>query len=208
MTAERRMRVRALLERLVAFDSVSDQSNLPVIDFIADYLTSLGVPHLRAPNPQGDKAALFATIGPSVDGGVLLSGHTDVVPVTGQVWTSDPFTLREADGKLYARGACDMKGFDAAALAMVPEFLATPRATPIHLLFSYDEETTCLGSVDAIARFGSDLPRPGFVIVGEPPVQEARLLRRMGDNEWQRTVLFETCIDPLLNARHAPGFKF
>jgi acetylornithine deacetylase len=99
---------------------------------------------------------------------VVLSGHTDVVPVAGQNWTSDPFTLRRADDKLYGRGACDMKGFDALALAMIPEFQRANLRTPIHILLSYDEETTCLGPVDTIARFGADLPRPGLVIVGEP----------------------------------------
>ena len=98
----------------------------------------------------------------------MLSGHTDVVPVTGQVWTSDPFTLRVADGRAYGRGAVDMKGFCANMLALVPELLAADLSTPVHILLSYDEETTCLGVVDAIARFGIDLPRPRAVIVGEP----------------------------------------
>ena len=122
----------------------------------------------RLPNAEGDKAALLATIGPMVDGGIVLSGHTDVVPVEGQPWSTNPFDMREQDGRLYGRGACDMKGFDAAVLASVPAFLAQPLKRPIHIVLSYDEETTCLGSVDAIARFGADLPIPGAVIVGEP----------------------------------------
>ena len=158
----------ALLERLIGFASVSDATNLPLIDFIEDYLRGHGVASLRAPNEAGDKAALLATIGPMVDGGVVLSGHTDVVPVAGQPWTSDPFQLRRADGRLYGRGACDMKGFDAIVLAMVPHFKAAQLARPIHLLFSYDEETSCRGSLDFIVRLGADLPRPGAVIVGEP----------------------------------------
>ncbi|MCP1556942.1 UNVERIFIED_ORG: acetylornithine deacetylase [Methylobacterium sp. SuP10 SLI 274] len=157
-----------LLERLVAFDTESSKSNLALIDFVAEYLDSWGVPHLRVPNAEGDKAALFATLGPVTDGGVVLSGHTDVVPVTGQAWTSDPFRLRVADGRAYGRGAVDMKGFDALALAMVPTALEAGLTRPIHILLSYDEETTCLGVADTIARFGADLPRPGAVIVGEP----------------------------------------
>ncbi|MCY1645016.1 acetylornithine deacetylase [Methylorubrum sp. SL192] len=157
-----------LLERLVAFDTESSKSNLALIDFVAEYLDSWGVPHLRVPNAEGEKAALFATLGPVTDGGVVLSGHTDVVPVTGQAWTSDPFRLRVADGRAYGRGAVDMKGFDALALAMVPAALEAGLTRPIHILLSYDEETTCLGVADTIARFGADLPRPGAVIVGEP----------------------------------------
>ncbi|WP_407520660.1 acetylornithine deacetylase [Methylobacterium oryzisoli] len=158
----------AMLERLVAFDTESQKSNLALIDFVAGYLDAWGVPFVRLPNRQGDKAALFATVGPMRDGGVVLSGHTDVVPVAGQDWTGDPFRLRVADGRLYGRGAVDMKGFCALCLALVPDMLAADLATPIHILLSYDEETTCLGVVDAIARFGADLPRPGAVIVGEP----------------------------------------
>jgi len=157
-----------LLERLVAFDTETSKSNLALIDFVADYLDGWGVPHIRVPNAGGDKAALFATLGPMTDGGVVLSGHTDVVPVTGQAWTGDPFTLRVADGRAFGRGAVDMKAFDALALAMVPDALAAGLTRPIHILLSYDEETTCLGVADTIARFGADLPRPGAVIVGEP----------------------------------------
>jgi acetylornithine deacetylase len=126
------------------------------------------VSHVRIPNEAGDKAAIFATIGPMVDGGIVLSGHTDVVPVTGQTWSSDPFTLRIADGRAYGRGSVDMKGFCALALSAVPDMLAADLKRPIHILLSYDEETTCLGVADTIARFGEDLPRPGAVIVGEP----------------------------------------
>ena len=161
-------RARDILARLVAFPTVSDRSNLGLVDYVADYLRALGVEPRLAPNAAGDKAALFVTFGPEIDGGVLLSGHTDVVPVEGQPWTSDPFQLREADGKLFGRGACDMKGFAACALASAPDFLRAKLKRPIHLLLSYDEETTCLGSLDFIRRFGADLPRPAAVIVGEP----------------------------------------
>jgi acetylornithine deacetylase len=157
-----------ILARLVAFDTESDKSNLALIAWVESYLSGLGVPSVRIPNAAGDKAALFATIGPSDRGGVVLSGHTDVVPVAGQAWTTDPFTLRVEGGRAYGRGAVDMKGFLALCLAAVPAMQAAQLKTPIHLFFSYDEETTCLGVVDGIARMGKDLPRPVAVIVGEP----------------------------------------
>ena len=169
MTAEGRLaEAKALLARLIAFDSVSNSSNLPLIDFVESYLREHGIASRRAPNAAGDKAAILATIGPRVDGGVVLSGHTDVVPVDGQPWSSPPFTLREASGRLYGRGACDMKGFDACVLAMAPAFRDAGLKHPVHIVLSYDEETTCLGSLDIIARFGKDEPLPAAVIVGEP----------------------------------------
>jgi acetylornithine deacetylase len=154
--------------RLVAFDTESSRSNLPLIDFVEAYLREQGVSFVRAPNAAGDKAAIFATIGPMAPGGVVLSGHTDVVPVEGQEWSADPFTLRRENGRLYGRGAVDMKGFGAVALAMIPEFRKAALSRPIHILLSYDEETTCLGPLEVIARLGVDLPRPNAVIVGEP----------------------------------------
>src|SRR3954467_2908709 len=157
-----------MLARLVAFDTGSSKSNLALIDFVADYLAGWDIPHVRVPNADGTKAAIFATVGPTDRGGVVLSGHTDVVPVAGQAWTSDPFTLRVENGRAYGRGAVDMKGFDALALALAPDFLAADLKTPIHILLSYDEETTCLGSMGVIRRVGDDLPRPVAVIVGEP----------------------------------------
>ncbi|MBN4095874.1 MULTISPECIES: acetylornithine deacetylase [Methylobacterium] len=161
-----------MLARLVSFDTESDKSNLALIDAVCAYLDGWDVPYLRLPNAAGDKAAILATVGPMVDGGTILSGHTDVVPVAGQAWTGDPFTLRVADGRAYGRGAVDMKGFDALALALVPDMLAAGLKRPIHILLSYDEETTCLGSMDGIARFGDGLPRPAAVIVGEPTGME------------------------------------
>jgi len=162
----------ALLERLIAFDTESSKSNLTLVAFVEEFLRERAVPFVKVPNAAGDKAALFATIGPMADGGVVLSGHTDVVPVAGQIWTSDPFRLRRESGLIYGRGACDMKGFDAIALAMVDEFLQARLTRPIHILLSYDEETTCLGPVDTIARFGADLPRPAAVLVGEPTMMQ------------------------------------
>lgn len=158
----------AMLERLVAFNTESSRSNLDLIAFAEDWLRRCGVSSVRLPNATGDKAALFATIGPPVDGGVLLSGHTDVVPVADQAWSSDPWRLRVDDGRAYGRGAVDMKGFLAIALALVPEIQAAKLSRPVHLLLSYDEEITCLGVVDAVARMGRDLPRPEVAIVGEP----------------------------------------
>ena len=172
MSEDRLARAKGLLARLIAFESVSDRSNLPLIAFVEDYLASLGVASRRAPNGSDEKSALLATVGPRVDGGVVLSGHTDVVPVEGQAWTSPPFVMREADGRLYGRGACDMKGFAACVLAMVPAFQAKPLKRPIHLALSYDEETTCLGSTDVIAWFGKEEPRPAAVVVGEPTMME------------------------------------
>ena len=157
-----------MLARLVSFDTESSQTNLPLVDFVESYLAGWNVPFIRLPNEAGDKAALYATIGPSDRGGVVLSGHTDVVPVKGQSWTSDPFTLRVADGKAFGRGAVDMKAFVAIMLALVPDFLAAELKTPIHIMLSYDEETTCLGVMDAINRLGHDLPLPKVAIVGEP----------------------------------------
>jgi acetylornithine deacetylase len=162
----------AMLERLVGFDTESAKSNLDLAAFVEDYLKSLGVAYVKIPNGAGDKGALFASVGPNRDGGIVLSGHTDVVPVEGQTWTSDPFKLRREADRVYGRGACDMKGFDAVCLAMIPEFQRARLASPIHILLSYDEETTCRGPLDTIARFGTDLPRPGAVLVGEPTLMQ------------------------------------
>lgn len=153
---------------LVSFDTESSKSNLALIEFVEAYLREQGVAFVRAPNETGDKAALFITVGPQVDGGVILSGHTDVVPVAGQNWTGDPFVLRREGSRLIGRGAVDMKGFDAVCLAMIPEFKAAPLNRPIHILLSFDEETTCRGPLGIIERFGRDLPRPAAAIIGEP----------------------------------------
>jgi acetylornithine deacetylase len=157
-----------LLARLVAFDTTSHKSNLPIVGFIADYLRQHGVEAALVPTANGQKASLFATIGPAGVGGIALSGHTDVVPVDGQAWSSDPFTLVERDGRLYGRGACDMKGYLACVLAMVPDFRARNLATPIHIAFSYDEEVGCTGVRPMIAELGASLPLPRMVLVGEP----------------------------------------
>jgi acetylornithine deacetylase len=152
----------------VAFDTTSAKSNLALIAFVEDYLKGHGIAATRVPSPDGAKADLFATIGPKGHGGIGLSGHSDCVPVEGQRWTSDPFTLTMRDGKLYGRGSCDMKGFIACALAAVPSFKARALKEPIHIIVSYDEEVGCTGVRPLIARLGSDLPKPRAVIVGEP----------------------------------------
>jgi acetylornithine deacetylase len=165
-------RALGLLEKLVAFDSDSSKSNLPVVAFVEAWLKEQGIHYVVAPNAKGDKAALMASVGPMVNGGIALSGHTDVVPVAGQAWSSDPFTLRREGSRLYGRGTCDMKGFDAVALAMLPELARMPLKAPVHVLLSYDEELTCLGSLDLIARFGKETPVPRAVIVGEPTLMQ------------------------------------
>ncbi|MGC3875084.1 acetylornithine deacetylase [Halomonas sp. GXIMD04776] len=158
-----------LLETLVSHATVSRDSNLKLIEFIENYLDEYGVPHTRIENDDGSKANLLARIGPDVAGGVVLSGHTDVVPVDGQPWTSDPFTLTDkGDDRLYGRGTCDMKGFIACALAQVPVWVEQNLERPIILAFSYDEEVGCLGAPRLIGRLMADYPRPGAVIIGEP----------------------------------------
>src|SRR5262245_57764655 len=157
-----------LLARLVAFDTTSHKSNLPIIRFIDDYLRQHGVESALVPTPDGEKASLFATIGPAGVGGIALSGHTDVVPVDGQAWSADPFTLVARDGRLYGRGTCDMKGYLACVLAMVPELKARTLATPVHIAFSYDEEVGCTGVRPMVAELGKTLPLPRMVLVGEP----------------------------------------
>jgi acetylornithine deacetylase len=159
---------KELLARLVAFDTTSDKTNIPLIDFVEAYLAKHGVKSHRVPTPDGLKASLFATIGPKNGGGLALSGHTDVVPVAGQTWDTDPFSLVERDGKLYGRGTCDMKGYLACALAMVPDLEARKLKMPFHLAFSYDEEVGCTGVRPMISELGKTLPRPRMVFVGEP----------------------------------------
>ena len=157
-----------LLSRLVSFDTTSHKSNMPLVRFVEDYLIQHGVKPERVPAPVGDKASIFATIGPAGVAGVGLSGHTDVVPVNGQSWDSDPFILTERDGRLYGRGACDMKGYLACVLAMVPELKRRRLKVPVHIVFSYDEETGCHGVRPMIAELGSRLTKPRMVFVGEP----------------------------------------
>lgn len=159
---------RDLLAQLIAFNTVSRESNLALIEFIRDYLQGLGVACELDYNTERTKANLFASIGPDDRGGVVLSGHTDVVPVAGQAWTVEPFQLTERDGKLYGRGAADMKGYIACVLAAVPRFMRQPLNLPVHLAFSYDEEVGCLGVRSLLTALEQRPHKPIACIIGEP----------------------------------------
>ena len=157
-----------MIRRLVAMDTTSRNSNLELIDFIADHLARLGVHGRLVHDESGRKANLYATLGPSDKPGIALSGHTDVVPVDGQNWNSDPWLLTEHDGRLFGRGAADMKAFLGILLTKAPEMLRREPTTPIHLVFTYDEEVGCLG-VRSLLKVLRDLPvRPFACIIGEP----------------------------------------
>ncbi len=160
--------VRDTLTHLVGFDTVSRNSNLDLINWVEDYLQNLGARCKRVPSADGKKTNFYATLGPMNPGGLVLSGHTDVVPVDGQNWSSDPFTLREDGGRYYGRGTCDMKGFIACALVAAPGFAKAKLTRPVHFAFSYDEEVGCIGAPSLIAAIRRDLPPPAAVIVGEP----------------------------------------
>lgn len=157
-----------MLRRLVAFDTTSRNSNLDLIRDVAGYLDGLGVASELTYDEDGRKANLYATLGPADVPGIALSGHTDVVPVDGQDWSSDPFALREHDGRLYGRGSCDMKGFLAVCLAYAPKFLAAKPRVPVHLCLSYDEEVGCLGVRKLLAELEKKPVRPKAVVIGEP----------------------------------------
>lgn len=159
---------RNLLEHLVAFDTTSRESNLALIDFCWRYLSGLGVTCELMHNAERSKANLYARLGPAGSGGVMLSGHSDVVPVDGQTWTVPPFALTERDGKLYGRGTADMKGFLACMLAAVPHFLAQPLRQPLHLAISYDEEVGCLGVRSLVEALAQRSDRPAICLIGEP----------------------------------------
>lgn len=156
-----------ILDRLVAFDTTSARSNLDLIEWIADYLSGFGIAGARSAAFEG-KANLFATIGPADRGGVILSGHTDVVPVAGQAWDSDPFRLAERDARFFGRGSADMKGFIALVLALLPEAARRKLSVPLHLAFTHDEETGCFGAPALIRALPSGVARPILAIIGEP----------------------------------------
>ena len=156
------------LSQLVAFETISHRSNLDMMRHIEAELGRQGIASTLKLTQAGDKAGLLATIGPQVDGGVVLSGHTDVVDVAGQDWSTPPFQLSERDGRLYGRGSCDMKGFIACALAMVPVFQGAQLARPVHLAFSRDEEIGCLGCADILALIAEAKLKPEVAIIGEP----------------------------------------
>jgi acetylornithine deacetylase len=157
-----------MLARLVAFDTTSRHSNLPLIGFVRSYLDGLGVPYRVSTDETGQKANIHAIVGPQEAGGLALSGHVDTVPVDGQAWSADPFALREQNGNLYARGSCDMKGFVASCLAAVPDFQARDLVRPLHLFISYDEEVGCGGAKRLIQDLTDSGLKPALCVVGEP----------------------------------------
>ena len=161
-----------ILERLVSFESLSGRPTDGIVGYITDYLEALGVEVILSHDAAGERANVFATIGPRMDGGVVLSGHTDVVPVDGQIWASDPFALTGRDGRLYGRGAVDMKGFLACVLAAVPMFQAAELRRPVHIAFTYDEETGGHGMPVFLDQLAGYPLRPGIVIVGEPTAMD------------------------------------
>jgi acetylornithine deacetylase len=167
MTPER-VTAEDMLDRLVGFETVSGRSNRALLDFVHDYLGRHGIAARIVPNAAGDRGNLFATIGPQTAGGIALSGHTDVVPVEGQPWSTNPFVAARKDGRIYGRGTADMKSFIAVALSLVPAFRALPLRRPIHLCFSYDEEIGCVGVPSLLHLLGRELPLPALAIIGEP----------------------------------------
>jgi len=159
----------AILKELVGFPTVSADSNLELIAYCTAALDALGARTEMTLDPSGQKANLFATIGPDIDGGVVLSGHTDVVPVDGQDWSDDPFALwTDVDGRLYGRGTCDMKGFIACALATAPRFAAADLKRPVHFAFTFDEEVGCLGAKVLLEALRTSGRRPAVCLIGEP----------------------------------------
>ncbi|WP_176248836.1 MULTISPECIES: acetylornithine deacetylase [unclassified Sulfitobacter] len=157
-----------LLDRLIAYPTVSTDSNLEMIVDLSGRLQSLGARTHIFGDETGTKATLFGTLGPDVAGGILLSGHSDVVPVTDQDWSSDPFKMRQADGLLYGRGTCDMKGFIAASVVMAERYAALPLKRPVHFAFTYDEETGCLGGQALVPELNRLGIKPDIAIIGEP----------------------------------------
>ena len=161
-------RTQEILGELISFPTVSADSNLELIAYAADLLSEAGAALSISRDETGAKANLFATLGPHVDGGIVLSGHTDVVPVDDQEWTGDPFVMDERGGLLYGRGTCDMKGFIAACLAMAPAYAKLDLKRPLHFAFTYDEETGCFGARALMAEIAKADFRPSVAIIGEP----------------------------------------
>ncbi|MBP6736420.1 MAG: acetylornithine deacetylase [Rhodobacteraceae bacterium] len=164
--------MRDILERLMAFDTVSSRPNRALMDYVAEVLAGAGIASVLVPDAGGGKANLWATVGPAGVGGVMLSGHTDVVPVEGQAWTKPPFALTEADGRFYGRGAADMKGFVACAIAAMLQAAERPLKVPLHLALSYDEEIGCMGVRSLIDMLAGAPVRPRMCIVGEPTAMQ------------------------------------
>ncbi|MEX0305081.1 MAG: M20/M25/M40 family metallo-hydrolase, partial [Leisingera sp.] len=163
-----------IMEHLVSFPTVSRETNLPLVDWVQEYLSSHGIESHRWVDPeQPHKAAVFSHVGPWEEGAVVLSGHTDVVPVDGQPWDTDPFTVVEKDGKYFGRGTCDMKGFDALAIWALVEAHTQGVIRPLQLALSFDEETGCTGAPPMIEAMQPVLPKGSAVIVGEPSMMKA-----------------------------------
>lgn len=162
-----------ILERLIAYPTISADSNLQMIEFLADYLDHLGADVSLNHSPDGKKANLFATLGQGHENGVLLSGHTDVVPVADQDWSHDPFDMIQRDGRLYGRGTCDMKGFIAACLSKAYDYANSPLKTPVHFAFTYDEETGCIGAQGLAKWLQKQGITPRIAIIGEPTGMKA-----------------------------------
>ncbi|MCP4821741.1 MAG: M20/M25/M40 family metallo-hydrolase, partial [Shimia sp.] len=169
-----RLSPRAILDKLVSFPTVSHDTNLPLIDWVEGYLSDHGIESFRHPHETDPaKAGLFAHVGPKVEGAVVLSGHTDVVPVEGQPWSTDPFEVVEKDGKLFGRGTCDMKGFDALAIWALVEGQYGDLKRPLQIALSYDEEIGCTGAAPLIESMNKVLPKGSATIVGEPSMMGA-----------------------------------
>jgi acetylornithine deacetylase len=160
--------MRDILDRLLAFDTVSSKPNIALMEYVKSLLEGAGLAVTLIPDPSGGKANLFASTGPAGAGGIMLSGHTDVVPVEGQLWTKPPFALTETDGRYYGRGAADMKGFVACAIEAMLEAARRPLKVPLHLALSYDEEIGCMGVRSLIDLLAAAPVKPRFCIVGEP----------------------------------------
>lgn len=162
-----------ILRQLIAYPTISADSNLQMIEYLADYLDHVGADVLLNHARDGTKANLFATLGQGHEKGVLLSGHTDVVPVADQDWSHDPFDMVERDGRLYGRGTCDMKGFIAACLTKAQDYAKIPLKTPVHFAFTYDEETGCIGAQGLAKLLQDQGITPRLAIIGEPTRMKA-----------------------------------
>ncbi|MDX8535907.1 acetylornithine deacetylase [Mesorhizobium sp. VK25A] len=163
---------KQILEKLVAFPTISHESNLSMVDYMADFLRQLGARVFLQHNEDGRKANLFATLGPQKDGGIVLSGHSDVVPVEGQDWSSDPFMMLEINGRLYGRGTCDMKGFLACCLAVARETAELNLERPLHFAFTYDEEVGCFGAQALVREMARRNIKPAAALIGEPTMMQ------------------------------------
>jgi len=163
---------RQILEKLVSFPTVSRDSNLDLADWVEEYLRNLDIEPHRMLNEDGTKAAIFASVGPEASGGVVLSGHSDVVPVDGQDWSTNPWEVVERDGKLFGRGTCDMKGFDAIALATLAKARVADLKRPLQIALSYDEEVGCTGAPPLIDAMQGVVPKADVAIIGEPTMMK------------------------------------